>query len=116
VHDLLARVAFLLERSNPHHDTISWPALDSQPDPATVTAPRAVTVERPMARIDHDALAVQLGVVIAAVEDLTAWKAELERTAGGNDMPPVMEVAGLDNVRHRLSLRATSIPSMRARA
>jgi DivIVA domain-containing protein len=123
VHDLLARVAFLLERTqNP--DACTLPGPTSEPEQHALAAGASVTPQYPPS-IDHDALAVQLGVVIAATQELAAWKVQLERLTGDVHAPPAapptiriagLEVAGVDDMRHRFSLRPTNAPSTQRRA
>lgn len=116
VRDLLARVAFLLEKT----PGIDLDALDSEGalpaqtplidleeriDAGAAVVP-PTTIREPV--VDHRLLADTLGSVIAATEQLVEWKAELERTAEpvevcvSDPQPPAFEIRGVDGLRHRL--------------
>jgi DivIVA domain-containing protein len=90
VRDLLARVAFLLEKS-PHVDLDELDAPDaalidlnttrSAPLEPIELAVTAEPVVQTTPAVDHRQLAERIGSVISAAQELVAWKAELERTA-----------------------------------
>lgn len=96
VKDLLARVAFLLEKSPgidldevDDDDPGALIDLESTDQHGPEAVPQLTVVREPA--VDHRMLADTLGAVIAATEELVRWKAELERTADGhavNGRPP----------------------------